>query len=331
MPLKEGHEFKDKKVSGELHLRLRWLPNSAGLVDAAFDAGISVNMSLAGFGISLIEASATKLPRELMHVLLDEISMEYERRGPDESARLRLKSMQIDNQLMTSLHPVVFAHSRMAVDVKNQPPPSDDTPQVSHVKPVLEVRLEKLNTNPRLLHIRYFTFLLQEIDLVLEEDFLDLLMQWFEDLPLEKLKFTFDEKGRRKTMTEIERFLHRLMESRDLSTEFTASSRRGERCYFEVLHIQPIKVNVTLLASPAIAMENHSKRYRTASALGINLMDLTNVPFKINAMIMKNAFMRPREMMTQVVRHIKWQVLLTSTKGLAHISLFLSPGALRSA
>lgn len=289
-------------MSGELHLRVRWLANSAGYTDASLESGLSVNMSLAGIGISLIEASATKLPRELMHVLLDDLSVDYEQCGQAESARLKLKSMQIDNQLITSLHPVVFAHSRMVVDGKSNL--TEDNNQ-QHVKPMLEVRLEKLNANPMLLHIRYFTFLLQEIDLVLEEDFLDLLIQWFEDLPLDKLKPL--EAGRQ-NLPEIDLFLKKLMMQKDWSQEFTESQRRGLRCYLEVLHIQPIKVNITLLASPAIATDGHSRRYRTASALGINLLDLTNVPLKINAMIMKNAFMRPREVVAQIIRHIKWQV-----------------------
>lgn len=302
--MKSSHEFREKRVSGELQLRLRWIAHSAGHGDASLESGISVTMSLAGIGISLVEASATKLPRELMHVLFDDVSIDYERRGPDESARLKLKSMQIDNQLITSLHPVVFAHSRTTVESRSHPSEEQGTVQE---KAMLEVRLEKLNANPRLLHVRYFTFLLQEIDLVLEEDFLDLLMQWFEDLPLEKLRSRKQEPFERTNLPEIDLFLRKLMKNADLSLEFTETHRRGLRCYLEVLHIQPIKVNITLLASPAISTEC-STRFKTASALGINLLDLNNVPLKINAMIMKNAFMRPREVIAQIVRHIKWQV-----------------------
>lgn len=303
--MKPSHEFKDKTVSGEVNVRLRWIANSTGHADAALDAGLTIAVSLHGIGISVIEATATKLPRELMHVLLEDITVDYEQQGPDELARLRLKSMQIDNQLITSMHPVVFAHSKTPVEAKSGSLEDSGTLQT---KPMLEICIDKLNANPFLLHVRYFTLLLQEIDLVAEEDFLMLLAQWIEDLPLEKLKSSKRETLETRNFREIDRFLKKLMRSRDLSEEFTESHNHGQRCYLEVLHIHPIKVNITLLASPAIDSDGRSKRFRTASAMGINMLDLTNVPLKINAMVMKNAFMRPREVVAEIVRHIKWQV-----------------------
>lgn len=87
------------------------------------------------------------------------------------------------------------------------------------------------------------------------------------------------------------------------------SSRKGNRWYFEVLKMQPIKINVTLLPTPGVkdSIET-SRRYSTAKSLGLNLLDLNNVPLRINAMMLKNAFMRPDELVQQVTRHMMLQV-----------------------
>lgn len=106
----------------------------------------------------------------LQHLLLDSVDLEYRRVAHNESARLVVRSMQLDNQLLTSNHPVVFAHAM-------RPPqlPSASEGVTQGPKPILEVALEKINQNPGLQHIQYFNFLLQEMDLVLEENMLDLV------------------------------------------------------------------------------------------------------------------------------------------------------------
>lgn len=82
----------------------------------------------------------------------------------------------------------------------------------------------------------------------------------------------------------------------------------GVRWFFEVLHIQPIKINISLLPSAGMQEGEMSRQYRIVSSLGINLLDVANMPLKINAMILKNAFMQPKELMRQVLRHMMLQV-----------------------
>jgi len=137
LPLKANPEFRDRSIRGEIRIRVRWIIDTAGYTGSPLDSGISVNVSLNGIGISIIEASATKLPRELMHLLLDEISVDFERGGPDDSARFKLKSMQIDNQLITSMHSVAFAHAEAQASRKDVQ--SEDS-ENSSIKPILEVR-----------------------------------------------------------------------------------------------------------------------------------------------------------------------------------------------
>lgn len=55
-----------------------------------------------------------------------------------------------------------------------------DNALMSQTKPILEIRLEKLNQDEQTGHVRYFTLLLQEVDLVLEKQFLDIMLQWYD-------------------------------------------------------------------------------------------------------------------------------------------------------
>lgn len=78
---------------------------------------------------------------------------------------------------MTSAHPVILSHNQMKFHYDNdlnQSTTSDDN--MYYNKPVLEIDLEKLNESDLLQHIRYFTFLLQELDLVIEEEFIDIVI-----------------------------------------------------------------------------------------------------------------------------------------------------------
>lgn len=46
-------------------------------------------------------------------------------------------------------------------------------------KPVLELRLERVQQSPQTGHVRYFTVLMQELDFVAEKHFLDIVFQWY--------------------------------------------------------------------------------------------------------------------------------------------------------
>lgn len=116
----------------------------------------------------------------LQHIHLDQLSVSYRRNGPDESFRFVLQSIQIDNQLITSSNPVAFSQTlQPSQESAGSRSDSSDSASLTQIKPILEIRLEKLNQNVQTGHVRYFTLLLQEVDLVLEKQFLDIMLQWY--------------------------------------------------------------------------------------------------------------------------------------------------------
>ena len=48
---------------------------------------------------------------QVLHVLLEDLRMDYKYSEATQSARFAINSMQLDNQLLTSTHPVVLAPS----------------------------------------------------------------------------------------------------------------------------------------------------------------------------------------------------------------------------
>ena len=56
-----------------------------------------------------LSAECTML--QVLHVLLEDLRMDYKYSEATQSARFAINSMQLDNQLLTSTHPVVLAPS----------------------------------------------------------------------------------------------------------------------------------------------------------------------------------------------------------------------------
>lgn len=103
------------------------------------------------------------------------------------------------------------------------------------------------------------------------------------------------------------------------------------RCYIEILHIQPIKINVTVL--PSLAMrdsETSSNMFLRITGLGLNLVDLHDIPLKINAMIMKDAFMRPDQLIKQISRYMMFQTVYDIYKILGNVDVIGTPVKLGS-
>lgn len=91
----------------------------------------------------------------------------------------------------------------------------------------------------------------------------------------------------------------------------------GRKWYFEKLDLQGIRCNLTLVPhgggvretdADAGSGQPHGTRYRLASALGVRIIEINSVPLRVNALQLKNAFVTPRALMSQLLRHLFFQV-----------------------
>ena len=92
-----------------------------------------------------------------------------------------------------------------------------------------------------------------------------------------------------------------------LEAPASADPRRGRKWYFERLEVQTIKSNVTLIPRPGNRDTESAStpgRIRMAATLGINFIDINNVPLKINALAFQNALLSPSILMSHITRHL---------------------------
>lgn len=87
-----------------------------------------------------------------------------------------------------------------------------------------------------------------------------------------------------------------------------AAQRVGKKWYFENLDIQGIKCNLTLIPKSSHSEELGLQRARLTTAFGIHFMDINNVSLRINALQMRNAFVTWRTLVSQIYRHLFFQV-----------------------
>ena len=88
-------------------------------------------------------------------------------------------------------------------------------------------------------------------------------------------------------------------------------SRRGRKWYFEKLDLRAVRCNLSLIPRPGfheVDVGSNSNRYRLATALGIHFINITDVPLRLSALQLKNAFVSPQSLLAQLLRHLFYQV-----------------------
>ncbi|KAL0042783.1 hypothetical protein WJX79_011021 [Trebouxia sp. C0005] len=317
-------------VSGEVHLRMQWISQE---LDSPADAALNlvVDVLLHGIGLSVVESSVKALPREVFHALFENIHVDYKYSPANQSARFAVYSVQIDNQLLSSTHPVVLCHSSSGVAAapKASVEEGEGVPQQTLGKPFVEVQWEMLHHNPSILYFRALLLQIQELDLTVEEEFLDLLLKLVRELPMADI-YQMDAQPTSQPMHSSQATQTALQDMFAASVETPTSSnpRRGRKWYFERLEVQTIKCNVTLIPRPGsrdVESGLSPGRIRMAATLGVNFIDINNVPLKINALAFQNALLTPGTLMSHITRHLINSALHEMHKILSQVEILGSP------
>eukprot|EP00884_Botryococcus_braunii_P017930 jgi/Botrbrau1/4820/Bobra.0325s0039.4 len=337
--------------AGELRLRVHWTShNVAGTEN--LQPTLSIGVSLQGIGLSVIEASLVKLPCEIMHALLESVQVNFlmsqedvsigdkdpknlngHRHQVAQSGQIKIHSIQIDNQLLTSSHPVVLAQTSMALRHKTE---GSDGHTANHggrsiqQTPCLEINWEMLNHNPSISYFRHLSLTVAPWDVVLEEDFLDRILQLVRSAPLhdfwqgEVSSQTLD--GER----EVGEALMAVFDATLIQHERKSVGQVRQKCYFENLVMKAVEVNLTLIPNGRRDEAAAVNGFRLAAALGTQFLEINNVPLKINSLQMKNAFLTPRDLIAQISRHFMFQALHEMHKILGQLDIVGSPIVLGS-
>ena len=101
-----------------------------------------------------------------------------------------------------------------------------------------------------------------------------------------------------------------------VNTNYKSTQRgAGRKWYFEKLDLQGIRCNLTLVPhgglrefEPGGSTTAAPTRYRVASALGVHIIEINSTPLRVNALQLKNAFVTPHALLSQLIRHLILQV-----------------------
>ncbi|KAJ1957836.1 Vacuolar protein sorting-associated protein 13, partial [Linderina pennispora] len=168
-----------------------------------------------GIGVSLINKYAS----EILFATLSDVELKLTDSTSNQTARLTVKWVQIDNQIYGALYPIVLYPTTLGVAT-----PGTATP------PALQAVVVRAKDNSYgVEYFKYASVLAQELSVELDEDFLYALLDFVK----------FDTPGDTPSQG-IARML-------DSGIPEVSALDEGLQLYFEFLHIQPFKLNISFM------------------------------------------------------------------------------------
>ncbi|PWW77256.1 DUF1162-domain-containing protein [Tuber magnatum] len=214
------------------------------------DSGITfqVQIRFAGIGISLINRQL----KELAYITFRDLEMKYNESSLLQTLNILLKWIQIDNQLYGGLFPIILYPSVVP-----------KTGREMDVHPSLHASITRVKDDSYgVLYIKYATFLLQQMALEIDEDFLYALLD-FSKIP--GASWMEPDNGK----------------------------LDGQDMYFELLNIQPAQLDISLLRTEVVNVEDKtSSRNPLLFILNVFTMaigNITDAPVRLNALMLENA------------------------------------------
>ncbi|KAK0532867.1 Vacuolar protein sorting-associated protein 13 [Tilletia horrida] len=236
-------------------------------------------VDLEGVGISLINRHV----QELAYISFRGLELSTAETQTTTSMKVVCKWIQIDNQLFGGLFPIVLYPTVVPKDGKDL-----------EVHPTLQVALIRLKDQSHgVTHVKYASILLQEITAELDEDFLFALYDF------SKLKGASWEAVADDNSDFIEH-------PREIP-EPHASIAGQDDIYFEVLHLQPIALNLSFMRTERVnADERVSSRNPLIfffNALTMALGNVNDAPLRLNALVLENVRLSPAVLQQRIVYH----------------------------
>ena len=232
------------------------------VIDADTTENMTIQLKLAGIGLSMIDRNR----QELLYFSLSDVLLTFRDTAIHQTLGCSIRWLQIDNQAPDAGDDMLILYPTMLSRQKK-----DET-----VPPVFQVALVRSkDTSYGVDYYKYFTLLLQEVSLELDEIFLLKLVDFFK----------FDVQGW--NMDEGS-----LWDEKDTITE-PKYSEDGSQMYFEVLQIQPARFNITFARSENSSLSLDLERSHNPIMFVLNVFTLaignvTDAPIKLNALIMEH-------------------------------------------
>jgi vacuolar protein sorting-associated protein 13A/C len=241
------------------------------------DVSMRATLRFAGIGISLINSQL----RELVYATWRDIEFKYTDSPLYQTVALTIKWIQIDNQLYGGIFPLLFYPSVV---------PKTGKEMESH--PIFRTTVTRVKDDSYgVLYIKYFTFLMQQMTIEIDEDFIFALLD-FTKVP--GASWTEEKEGQ--------------LAPESLDVPEPSQAESGQDIYFELLHLQPMQFDLSFVRTERINAEDTGSSSNNPFMFAVNVLTMSignvnDAPIRYNALMLENARLSTGALISNIQSH----------------------------
>ncbi|KAG9201093.1 hypothetical protein G6514_006005 [Epicoccum nigrum] len=244
--------------------------------DQDTDVTFKAQLRLAGIGLSLVNRHL----KELVYVTLRDLELKYSDSPLYQMVNIQVKWIQIDNQLYGGIFPIIFYPSVV---------PKTGKEMEAH--PIFQTSVTRVKDDSYgVLYIKYFSFLLQQMTLEIDEDFIFAMID-FADIP----GASWSEKAEGKLWDD------------SLDIPEPKQEQSGQDVYFELLHLQPMQIDLSFVRTERINAEDTMSTANpfmfAVNVLTMSIGNVNDAPVRYNSLILENARISTTALITNIKNH----------------------------
>ncbi|KAK0305778.1 Vacuolar protein sorting-associated protein 13 [Friedmanniomyces endolithicus] len=231
----------------------------------------------AGIGISLVNAQL----HELIYVTWRDIKLEYKESPLYQTVTLTVRWIQIDNQLYGGIFPLIFYPSVVPKTGKEM-----------NAHPIFRTTVTRVKDDSYgVMYIKYFTFLLQQMTIEIDEDFIFALLD-FSKIP--GASWTEEKEGQ--------------LAPSSLDIPEPQQEQSGQDIYFELLQLQPMQFDLSFVRTERINAEDTGSSSSNPFMFAVNVLTMSignvnDAPIRYNALMLENARLSVGALMSSIQSH----------------------------
>jgi len=241
------------------------------------DVTMRAGIRFAGVGISLINSQL----RELVYVTWRDIELKYTDSPLYQTVALTVKWIQIDNQLYGGIFPLLFYPSVV---------PKTGKEMEAH--PIFRTTVTRVKDDSYgVLYIKYFTFLMQQMTIEIDEDFIFALLDFAK---IEGASWSEESEGK--------------LAPENLDIPEPQQEQSGQDIYFELLHLQPMQFDLSFVRTERINAEDTGSSSSNPFMFAVNVLTMSignvnDAPIRYNALMLENARVSVGALVSNIQSH----------------------------
>ena len=238
---------------------------------------MSINLRLAGLGLSLINRHC----RELLYLTFRDVELKYNDSKLYQTLDWTTKWIQIDNQLYGGIFPILLYPSVVP-----------KTGKELEAHPIFHAAITRVKDDSYgVLYIKYATLLLQQMTLEIDEDFMFAMLDF--------IKIPGITPG-------VEENQGKLCDE-ELDIPEPRRDEQGQDVYFELLHLQPIQIDLSFVRTERINAEDtmaiNNPFMFAVNVMTMSLGNVNDAPLRYNALMLENARISPGLLIANIQSH----------------------------